>query len=362
MPSSTAAVISTISTTNAAKTRVLRAAGTLMSRIDELLVSADIDAQLTRELEAALIDDIDSLSSMAYREHRDDAKKEFHAILYALNTAKIQPPWLSSRRNAGHHLFARIRNRLESAVEQHDRSQHAAALAAVPRNLDAFSPWIIQLIQTHPSNVTHPLFAFLRDEASFSQLREFFRQEAPMDLHFVDILLLMMPALHGPMKMELAGNFWDEMGCGKPHLVHRFKRQVQMRHLGIAEDDHLTHADDYCWEELALANLYFEGALNRSKLTQLIGNMLATETMVPGRVECQVKGWQRAGLPDEALEYLQDHTSIDVEHAQGWLNNLVMPLLRAHPELTSQLVFGALRRLQAAQNVCDVMLRRLPAF
>jgi len=336
----------------------------LMSRIDELLLSADIDKALSSGAEARLMDDIDTLSSMAYVEQRDTAtaKHEFHSILYSININSIQMPWLSAHRNAGHYIFTRIKHHLESAVERHDRQLHASALESIPEDLDAFPAWILDLVQSHPSNVKHPLFAFLRDEASYDQLREFFHQEAPMDLHFVDVLLLMMPALHGPMKMELAGNFWDEMGQGKPEMVHRFKRQVQMRHLGIPEDDHIHNIGYYCWEELALANLYFEGATNRSKLVQLIGNMLATETMVPGRVECQVKGWQRAGLPAEALEYLNDHTSIDIEHAEGWLKNLVMPLLHAHPDLQTTLVFGALRRLQAAQNVCDHMLLRLPAY
>jgi hypothetical protein len=338
------------------------AAGSLMGRIRQLLCSAQIDKDLSPETEAALMAQVDALAARAYTDHDEAAKKELHALLYTLNTKAIQLPWNGEEKNGDHYFFARVRNRLEAAVEQHDMRLHAQALAAMPRDLDAFAGWIVELIQSHPSNVSHPLFAFLRDEATYSQMREFFHQEAPMDLHFVDVLLLMMPAMHGPMKMELAANFWDEMGNGKPELVHRYKRQVQMRHLGIPEDDHLTNIDYYCWEELALANLYLQGAMNRSKLTQLIGNMLATETMVPGRVECQVAGWKRNGLPDDALEYLQDHTSIDVEHAAGWLNNLVMPLLRQHPELQVPLVFGTLRRLRAAQDVCDHMMRRLPAY
>lgn len=353
--------MSVIASPEKPQAQVQQARGALMTRIRQLLESPNIEKDLTREVESSILDDIDALAARAYVENEEHAKKEFHAILYALNTGRIQLPWLTTYKNADHHFFLRIKHRLESVVEQHALQQHSAALAAMPKDLDKFNDWVIELIQSHPSNVSHPLFAFLRDKATFSQLKEFFHQEAPMDLHFVDTLLLMMPAMHGPMKMELAGNFWDEMGNGTPELVHRYKRQVQMKYLDIPENDHITNIDYYCWEELALANLYLEGATNRGKLTQLIGNMLATETMVPGRVECQVKGWQRVGLPDNALEYLNDHTSIDVEHAQGWLNNLVLPLLRANPDLQYALVFGALRRLRAAQDVCDRMLRVLPS-
>ncbi|MES2939396.1 MAG: iron-containing redox enzyme family protein [Pseudomonadota bacterium] len=339
-----------------------RATGSLMARVHALLCSAQIDKDLSPEVEAGLIEDIDALAVRAYTDHDEAAKKEFHALLYTLNTKAIQLPWNGEEKNGDHYFFQRVRNRLEAAVERHDMQLHAQALAAMPTDMDQFGAWIVELIQSHPSNVSHPFFAFLRDKATFSQMREFFHQEAPMDLHFVDVLLLMMPAMHGPMKMELAANFWDEMGNGTPEKVHRAKRQVQMRYLDHAENDHLDNIDYYCWEELALANLYLQGAMNRSKLPQLIGNMLATETMVPGRVECQVAGWQRNGLPADALEYLQDHTSIDIEHAAGWLNNMVVPLLRAHPDLQAPLVFGTLRRLRAAQDVCDRMMQRLPAY
>ncbi|QQR41757.1 iron-containing redox enzyme family protein [Myxococcus xanthus] len=56
-------------------------------------------------------------------------------------------------------------------------------------------------------------------------------------------------------------------------------------------------------------------ATNRSRLTEILGALLATETMIPGRFEWQIQGWRRLGVGDKPLEYLLEHTTVDVEHA-----------------------------------------------
>ncbi len=38
-------------------------------------------------------------------------------------------------------------------------------------------------------------------------------------------------------------------------------------------------------------------------LTEAIGMMLATEMMVPGRLEEQIKGWRRIGFADGNMRY-----------------------------------------------------------
>ena len=67
--------------------------------------------------------------------------------------------------------------------------------------------WIVDLVRKHPSNVQHPLFGFLATEASYPQLREFFRQETPLDLYFADTLIALAPGVYGPPKLEIAHNF-----------------------------------------------------------------------------------------------------------------------------------------------------------
>ncbi len=311
------------------------------------------------KLKGPLLEDIEQIYDRAYVIGDEVAKKEFHSILYLMNISRLGLPWEKRIKNLNHHLFIQIKSRMEELLDGFDRQYHAKIIADIPKESEKFESWVLQMIESHPSNVVHPLFEFMSKEATFEQLTEFFHQEAPMDLHFVDVLTLMMPGIYGEMKMELAGNFWDEMGCGVLENVHRKTRVKFMEYLHINENDHLDNIGYYCWEELALANLYFQGAFDRSRLTQLIGNMLATETMVPGRVDLQVEGWKRVGMAESELGYLNEHVSVDVEHAKGWLHNLVLPLVVDHPEMAEELAFGALRRLKAAEDVCSKMMTHL---
>jgi len=126
-----------------------------------------------------------------------------------------------------------------------------------------------------------------------------------------------------------------------------------MKVIDIAPDRHLTHMSEYCLPELRLANMYFDAVRNRSKLAQALGMLLATELMVPGRLEYQIDGWRRLGLSDDTLAYLIEHTVVDAEHAEGWMEHVIVPLLREYPGAMDDIVFGAQRRLENAGAVCD---------
>jgi pyrroloquinoline quinone (PQQ) biosynthesis protein C len=169
----------------------------------------------------------------------------------------------------------------------------------------------------------------------------------------------MLPGVYGALRTELGGNLWDELGRGCEEVTHRNLRLAMMEHLGISPRAHLDDVRSYCWEELALANLYLKVVLDRGRLGQAIGAMLATETAVPGRMDCQLKGWRRVGVPADVLAYVAEHITVDVRHADGWMEEVVLPLLREHPAMLGDVAFGVVSRLDAAGTVCDAMLRHL---
>jgi hypothetical protein len=90
--------------------------------------------------------------------------------------------------------------------------------------------------------------------------------------------------------------------------------------------------------------------------------MLATELMVPGRLDQQIAGWRRVGLKDESMRYLLEHTVVDVEHANGWMHEVVLPMLERRPDLMADVVLGMARRLAYAAQVCDGMMAFLPTL
>lgn len=287
-----------------------------------------------------------------------DAELQAHRLLYSIYARNLAGPWELHWQRVSSETD-RLRRELEERWDASERRRFHQQLEHLP-SVAEFPAWAMALCRAHSSNKQHPLFSFLRDRATFAQLREFLLQETPFDIYFGDIIALMLPALADGAKAELASNLWDEMGRGIPARMHRRLRLDIMAFLEIPADAHIRDLNRFCVEELRLANAYLHAVSDRALLPQAIGMLLTTELMVPGRLEQQIAGWRRVGLQDEQMQYLIEHTIVDPIHASGWMENVVLPLLRGHPQLMPDLVLGMLRRLDYAGAVCDRMLALLP--
>jgi pyrroloquinoline quinone (PQQ) biosynthesis protein C len=302
-----------------------------------------------------------AFSADAPTELREHAELQVHQTLYRIYAGRVAVPWSEGWTDLDHFRFDQLRHVLESAWTRAESGRFADAFGPLPV-IEQFPAWAQEKCQQDRSNVSHPLFAFLRDQASFEQLREFIVQETPFDIHFGDILAMMMPGVYGQAKMEFSKNFWDEMGRGELPSMHRQLRQQMTQQMDVADDMYFTSVERFRVEELRLANMYFHAVFNRALLPQAIGMMLATELMVPGRLDQQIEGWRRVGVKDDAMRYLLEHTVVDVEHANGWMHEVVLPMLRRQPGLIGEVVTGMARRLAYAAEVCDAMMDLLPTL
>jgi pyrroloquinoline quinone (PQQ) biosynthesis protein C len=285
------------------------------------------------------------------------AELEAHRLLYMMYARHFAAPWDAHWQRTTDQ-DAVLRRSLEGLWDASERARLQPYLENLP-SVEDFPRWALELCRAHSSNVQHPLFAFLRDQASYAQLREFILQETPFDIYFGDIIAMMLPALTDGAKAELAGNLWDELGRGEPARMHRRLRLDMMAALGIPADVHVRDVSRFCVEELRLANAYLHAVSDRSLFTQAMGMLLTTELMVPGRLEEQILGWRRVGLKDDQMQYLIEHTVVDPLHAHGWMENVVRPLLREQPHLMPEIVLGMVRRLEYAGAVCDRMMSLL---
>jgi len=310
-----------------------------------------------------LLEDANAVCAAAFQSpHTAQGKAadlQLHQALYMLHAWRVASPWTPGWRNVDDWRFAQLRETLEKAWLDSEAAWIDRHLDDLPQ-VASFREWAEALCQEHRSNVSHPLFAFLRDDATLAQLREFIIQETPFDIHFGDILALMLPGVYGGYKAELATNFWDEMGRGDAALMHRQLRLDMTGVLGVDDMVYLHDVERFCVEELRLANMYFHAACNRAELPQAIGMLMATELMVPGRLDQQIMGWRRVGFAEASMKYLLEHTVVDVVHAHGWMDKVVMPLLHARPGTLPSMARGMVRRLEYAADVCDAMLCRLP--
>jgi pyrroloquinoline quinone (PQQ) biosynthesis protein C len=298
-----------------------------------------------------------TLAVKAFAQNNEKAKLKLHRVLYQLYLAHLANPWEFPINNINHPIISKVKFILEKGWEEAHVKSIGHHLHHLP-TVEEFPVWIKAYVQKDASNVTHPIFPFLRNEANLQQMREFFLQESPLEMLFGDIVAFMLPGTYGQAKIELVKNFWDELGHAKEERIHRNMRATLMEYLNIDANIY-QNPDHFILEELELINLYLSLATNRSKHVELIGVMLTTEVMIPGRFPHQIAGWQRLGISDGLLAYFLEHTVVDEVHAEDWLDKVVMPILQTKPELMQQVAVGVYRRLNLAAAVLNKLYSHL---
>ncbi|MBC7978867.1 MAG: iron-containing redox enzyme family protein, partial [Myxococcales bacterium] len=219
-----------------------------------------------------------------------------------------------------------------------------ARASQAPRTSDAFVAWYEDLRETGPGQ-GDPLFPWLATTADLGALRWFMKQEVSGEAGFEDLLALTQVRMPIQAKLELARNYWDELGRGQPRgmhgpMLHRLAQALRL-------DD--LHAP-IVWEALALANVMTGLAANRHYAYQAIGALGVVELTAPGRAVLVNQGLKRVGLDPGARQYFALHATLDVKHSAAWNQEILRSLVDAQPEVAPLLAEGALVRLEAGRR------------
>src|SRR5690606_5116143 len=228
------------------------------------------------------------------------------------------------------------------------------AAAAAPDGVDAFAEWFDSLREVGPGQFD-PLFDFLAERASGAQLRWFLKQEVAGEAGFDDLVALTQVRLPTPAKLELARNYWDEMGRGHERGMHG----PMLARLAEAAGVRGADPSEIVWEALALGNLLAGLASNRRYAWHSFGALGAVELTAPTRAVKVVQALERVGLTGDALQYFKLHATIDVAHWRGWKEEALIPVVTAQPELVPHIAEGALMRLEAGKRTFDRYRREL---
>lgn len=231
--------------------------------------------------------------------------------------------------------------RLEGAFVEELRAEIAGRAAEAPDDADAFVAWFEALIENGPGQ-KDPLFPWLADQAELDHFRYFLAQEAAGEAGFEDLTALTQVKMPAEAKMELANNYWDEMGRGNPKGMHGPMLDALIRQLGLRAD-----IDDTVWESLALANAMTAMAVNRRYAWHSVGALGVIELTAPGRSRCVADGLRRLGIDGKARRYFELHAVLDVRHSQDWNAKVIRPLVAEDPRRARAMAEGALIRLTA---------------
>ncbi len=231
---------------------------------------------------------------------------------------------------------------LECSFVEHERQRVRAMAATAPTDPEGLTCWFEALKHSGPGQ-QDALFPWLATRATRAQMTWFLRQEAAGEAGFDDLVALTQVQLPSRPKLELARNYWDEMGRGREHGMHGPMLRRLCEELDIVRDPE----EDIVWESLALSNLLIALALNRQYAYQSLGALGVIELTAPGRAAHVNRGLKRLGLQGEARRYFALHATLDVKHSQAWNREVIAPIVAERPERAAWIAEGALMRLHA---------------
>ncbi|MBW8743813.1 MAG: iron-containing redox enzyme family protein [Sphingomonas sp.] len=229
--------------------------------------------------------------------------------------------------------------RLEAGFLEELRAEIVDEAAKAPTDPDGFVAWFEQLEQTGPGQ-GDPLFPWLAEEASTEQLKWFFEQEAAGEAGFDDLVAMTQVKLPVRAKLELARNYWDEMGRGQRDGMHGPMLDALV--VTLAVDPVIEQT---IWESLALANAMTAMATNRRYAWHSVGALGVIELTAPGRSALVAKGLKRIGLSNRERRYFDLHAVLDLKHSADWNREALRPLVEEDPRRATAIAEGALIRL-----------------
>lgn len=274
----------------------------------------------------------------------------FQQALAHWNRQRLAPRMPASDWASHFESEARMRL-LEASFLEELREEVQEDAQAAPEDPTQFVEWFENLRHTGPGQ-GDALFPWLAEEAEIGQMRWFFEQEAAGEAGFDDLVALTQVKLPETAKLELARNYWDEMGRGNPRGMHGPMLAALATTLGVEPAIETT-----VWESLALANAMTGMATNRGFAWHSVGALGVIELTAPGRSALVAKGLRRLGLSERERRYFDLHAVLDVKHSEDWNREALLPLVREDPTRALAIAEGALMRLTCGQR-CFERYRR----
>lgn len=273
----------------------------------------------------------------------DEEQHAFHARLMLFNARRFKPgvptdDWatvltrdIAMQKDEGEFLEA-------------ERAAIKPMLADVPSDADAFMQWFEALRDVGPGQ-GDVLFPWLSESADWNEMRWFLGQEVAGEAGFDDLVALTQIRFPTQPKLEMARNYWDEMGRGHAHGMHGGMLENTATAFGLK-----TRIEDTVWESLALANTMAGLAANRRYAYHSVGALGAIELTAPSRVSLVNDGLKRLGVSAEGRQYFQLHAGLDIRHSREWNVEVIRPLVADDPALTTPIAEGAMMRLQCGKR------------
>ncbi|HEY0104360.1 MAG TPA: iron-containing redox enzyme family protein [Brevundimonas sp.] len=270
---------------------------------------------------------------------------DFHRRLARWNHRRLKPTipyadWVADAREDAELIVT------EGAYIERARAAAEPWLKDLPETPADFVAWFEALKGAGPGE-NDPLFPWLAEEADFEQMRWFLLQEVAGEAGFDDLVAMAQVKMPDRPKLELARNYWDEMGRGSMAGMHGPMLAKLAQHLDL----HPT-IEETVWPSLALGNVLVAFSTTRRYAFHALGALGAVELTAPWRADHVARGLKRLGVGPER-KYYALHATLDVEHSRTWNEEVLTPLAEDRPEVIRSLAEGAVMRLMAGAACYD---------
>ena len=242
---------------------------------------------------------------------------------------------------------------VESEFIETTRLEQSERAAAAPHEPAPFVAWFEALKQNGPGQ-GDALFPWLAERASLQDMRWFVEQEAAGEAGFDDLVAMAQVKAPAQAKLELARNYWDEMGRGNAKGMHGPMLEALVHALHVT-----PHIETTLAPSLALGNTMAALASNRVYAYHALGALGVIELTAPTRAVHVSDGLRRLKISAKARHYFDLHAVLDVKHSEAWNREVFATIVADKPEAARWIAEGALMRLQCGADCFDAYRRCL---
>lgn len=239
----------------------------------------------------------------------------------------------------------------EIAFIEITRAEQVERAASAPTSASGFVDWFEALKENGPGQ-GDPLFPWIATRATKDEMRWFVEQEAAGEAGFDDLVAMAQVKAPAQAKLELARNYWDEMGRGNAKGMHGPMLDALVVAMAVTPKIETTLAPS-----LALGNTMAALATNRAYAYHAIGALGVIELTAPARAVQVSEALRRLKVSAKARHYFDLHAVLDVKHSEAWQREVHYALVAEKPECARYIAEGALMRLQCGADCFDVYRR-----
>lgn len=228
-----------------------------------------------------------------------------------------------------------------AAVKQRCEAAWLAELdeLALPDGVDRDEP--IDAMRTLAARDRLPtVYKWLARTATWDEVVTFLALEGGPDAGFDDLVAACQIGLSGRAKMELATNYWDEMGDGDPDAVHTTLHEELVEAIAMPRIP-LPQQPVAALARTALGGLL---ATNRWLQPEMLGALGLIELQAGPRCRLVLQAFDRLGAPSAAYPFYEVHAEVDPRHGKDWLDKAIAPTVASWPHWGPRIVRGALWR------------------